>query len=74
MPESVAATSSTNESLALLWLALSLTEGLGPNEARVWLSIWEVFRMCSRHRSPNWKPPAFGRSRRNPWQSASLRI
>ena len=32
--KSVAATSSTNESLALLWLALSLTEGLGPKRGR----------------------------------------
>ena len=32
--KSVAATSSTNESLALLWLALSLTEGLGPKRGQ----------------------------------------
>jgi predicted Rossmann fold nucleotide-binding protein DprA/Smf involved in DNA uptake len=34
VPESVAATSSSNESLALLWLALSLTEGLGPKRGQ----------------------------------------
>jgi predicted Rossmann fold nucleotide-binding protein DprA/Smf involved in DNA uptake len=34
VPESLAATPRTNESLALLWLALSLTEGLGPKRGR----------------------------------------
>ena len=34
MPEALAVTSRTNESLALLWLALSLTEGLGPKRGR----------------------------------------
>ena len=34
MPEAIAATSSASESLALNWLALTLTPGLGPTRAR----------------------------------------
>ena len=34
MPEALAVTPRTNEGLALQWLALSLTKGLGPKRGR----------------------------------------
>jgi len=55
------------DSNPILWLALTLTPGLGPTRSGAWSSSSAPWTASSAHRSPNSKPPGYPCSRRRRW-------